>query len=53
MAENDENENLLGNKKVTIIKKLNLEGKDIISLRSKSKKVIQINIKKRKKIIYI
>ena len=49
MAENDENENLLGNKKVTIIKKLNLEGKDIISLRSKSKKVIQINIKKRKK----
>jgi hypothetical protein len=37
MAENDENENLLGNSKVKIIKKLNLEGKDIISRRSKSK----------------
>ena len=38
MADNDENENLLGEEgqpKPRIIKKLNLEGKDIISKRCK------------------
>ena len=50
MAENDENENLLGNSKVKIIKKLNLEGKDIISRRSKSKKRLKKYLKNENKI---
>ena len=38
MAENDENENLLGRAENKIINKLNLEGRDIISRRSKFNK---------------